>query len=56
MDVRVRRPDGVRRHGNGRCLPAGPLREPVGRLKSVDMIVCNNGAVRGEFDMEYIVL
>ena len=53
-DIEIAVIDGVRRHGNGRCLPAGPLREPVGRLKSVDMIVCNNGAVRGEFDMEYI--
>ena len=52
-DIEIAVIDGIRRHGNGRCLPAGPLREPVGRLKSVDMIVCNNGAVRGEFEMEY---
>jgi len=53
-DIEIAVIDGVRRHGNGRCLPAGPLREPVGRLKNVDMIVCNNGAVRGEFEMEYM--
>jgi tetraacyldisaccharide 4'-kinase len=33
--------DGSRGLGNGRCLPAGPLREPPGRLAEVDLIVCN---------------
>jgi tetraacyldisaccharide 4'-kinase len=28
-----------RQLGNGFCLPAGPLREPAGRLQSVDMVV-----------------
>lgn len=35
--------DGERRFGNGFFLPAGPLRESVTRLKSVDFII-NNGA------------
>lgn len=36
--------DGIRRFGNGHLLPAGPLREPISRLKSVDAIVINGGA------------
>ena len=35
--------DASRLAGNGFCLPAGPLREPMGRLKSVDMVVYNGG-------------
>lgn len=50
-DVEVAVIDAVRRHGNGRCLPAGPLREPVSRLASVDLIVANGGGVSGEFHM-----
>lgn len=35
--------DGQRRFGNGLCLPSGPLREPISRLKSVDFVVVNGG-------------
>ncbi len=45
--------DSQRRHGNGRCLPAGPLREPTCRLNSVDAIVCNGGEFEGEFSMYF---
>ena len=36
--------DGVRGFGNGRVLPAGPLREPVSRLDEADAIVVNGVA------------
>jgi tetraacyldisaccharide 4'-kinase len=35
--------DGARGLGNGRCLPAGPLREPAARLDDVDLLVSNGG-------------
>lgn len=46
--------DGDRRFGNGRCLPAGPLREPVSRLRTADLVVSNGAALRGEFIMRYL--
>ena len=45
--------DGVRRLGNGQCLPAGPLREPPRRLAEADLVVTNGLAGRGEFAMRY---
>jgi len=48
--------DAARGFGNGRCLPAGPLREDLSRLNSVDMIVANAKAGRSEFLMEYETL
>ncbi len=38
--------DAKRLHGNGFCLPAGPLREPVRRLKNVDLVVFNGAPDR----------
>ena len=35
--------DGARGLGNRRCLPAGPLREPPGRLDEVDLVVGTGG-------------
>ncbi|MGZ4955317.1 MAG: tetraacyldisaccharide 4'-kinase [Methylobacter sp.] len=40
-DIEIAVIDGERRFGNSYCLPAGPLREPIERLQSVDFIVVN---------------
>lgn len=38
-DVEISVVDAQRRHLNLFCLPSGPLREPISRLKSVDMVM-----------------
>ncbi|MBI4808265.1 MAG: tetraacyldisaccharide 4'-kinase [Nitrosomonadales bacterium] len=44
--------DGARRFGNNLLLPAGPLREPVSRLRKVDAVVVNGGETHdNEFAM-----
>lgn len=42
-DLEIAVIDGARRLGNRLCLPAGPLREPPARLRSVDLTLCNGG-------------
>lgn len=51
-DLEIAVVDGQRRFGNGELLPAGPLREPVSRLKEVDLVVTNGPARHGEFSMQ----
>ena len=43
-DLEIAVIDGARGLGNGRCLPAGPLREPASRLREVDVVVTNGAA------------
>ncbi|GAA3978415.1 tetraacyldisaccharide 4'-kinase [Allohahella marinimesophila] len=38
--------DAKRGLGNGHCLPAGPLREPPSRLRDIDAIIVNEGAIK----------
>ena len=38
-DIEIAIVDGSRQFGNGFCLPSGPLRERVSRLKQVDIVV-----------------
>ncbi len=52
-DIEIAVIDGARRFGNGHCLPAGPLREPISRLESVDMIVSKFNYGRHEYKMDY---
>jgi len=42
-DVEIVVLDAARGLGNGRCLPAGPLREPTSRLATVDLVLANGG-------------
>ncbi|MFZ2727832.1 MAG: tetraacyldisaccharide 4'-kinase [Methylococcaceae bacterium] len=54
-DIEIAVIDGKRRFGNGYCLPAGPLREPISRLQSVDFIVVNGEpAEDNEFAMHLV--
>lgn len=53
-DIEIAVIDGVRRFGNRLCLPAGPLREPAGRVDSVDLVVSNGLAGRNEFGMQIL--
>ncbi|ARG98912.1 tetraacyldisaccharide 4'-kinase [Legionella micdadei] len=43
--------DGLRRLGNGMCLPAGPLRESARRLQRSDLIVVNEGEWPNAYSM-----
>lgn len=52
-DIEVAVIDGKLRFGNGYCLPAGALREPIKRLHKVDFIVANGQAEKGEYAMHY---
>lgn len=51
-DVEICVIDAVRGFGNGRLLPAGPLREPLMRLATSDMRVCNGGERTGAYPMQ----
>ena len=50
-DIEIEVQDARRRYGNGRLLPAGPLREPVERAADCDFRVLNLG-VAGEADAQ----
>jgi tetraacyldisaccharide 4'-kinase len=51
-DIEIEVLDVRRRHGNGRLLPAGPLREPLQRAAECDFHVVNGGA-SGEMDTRF---
>jgi tetraacyldisaccharide 4'-kinase len=51
-DLQIAVVDGARMFGNGALLPAGPLREPVARLRQMDVVICNGGAQSRDADGE----
>lgn len=53
-DIEITLVDGTRRFGNKLCLPAGPLREPMSRLRSVDFVVYNGGASNQSYQMQLV--
>jgi tetraacyldisaccharide 4'-kinase len=46
--------DGMRRFGNKKLLPAGPLREPLQRMQQVDLVVTHGEAGPGEHAMSLV--
>ncbi len=52
-DVEIAVVDATRKFGNGFCLPAGPLRERVSRLKEVDLVVYNGSDISDPDDCSY---
>ncbi|EKD77681.1 MAG: hypothetical protein ACD_42C00229G0001 [uncultured bacterium] len=54
-DIEIVVIDGMRRFGNKLCLPAGPLREPLSRLTSIDFMVTNGAAHKNEFSMQFVI-
>lgn len=55
-DVEVVIFDGLRGAGNKLCLPAGPLREPISRVNSVDFVVSSSSSLKEEGFTEDIVM
>jgi len=50
-DIEIAVVDGMRLFGNHYCLPAGPLREPIVRLRTVDFIIFNGSHSGADYVM-----
>jgi len=54
-DIEIALIHGNKKFGNGFLLPAGPLREPISRLQSVDLIVVNAGEYPNAYHMRFVI-
>ncbi len=52
-DIRIAVVDATRLYGNQRCLPAGPLREPLNWLAEMDFIIMNGSQDKTKDTMQY---
>ncbi|MBE9561449.1 MAG: tetraacyldisaccharide 4'-kinase [Proteobacteria bacterium] len=52
-NIKIAVVDATRNYGNQRCLPAGPLREPMSFLAEMDFIVMNGSQNNSENTMQY---
>jgi len=53
-DIEILMVDSQRKFGNQQLLPAGPLREPVTRLKTVDLVVSHPLAEADQYAMHWL--
>ena len=52
-DLRIAVVDATRGYGNQRCMPAGPLREPIDYLADIDFIILNGSKDKMGNTMQY---
>lgn len=52
-DIEIVLVDAQRVFGNGQCLPAGPLREPVSRLMDADFVIANGASTDNSLKASY---
>jgi tetraacyldisaccharide 4'-kinase len=53
-DMEIIMIDGLRQFGNRQLLPAGPLREPLSRLKRATFMITNVNALTAKYQMAYV--
>ena len=52
-DIEIHVVHGVKRFGNEYFLPAGPLREPIKRIKDIDLRIAKGASKSDEYELTY---